>query len=98
MSSAANAGGGLRGKLKIHWRSLFRVIDISDGMVYCLVPAWGTSAAIGIPIERFKDFRVQPHPGMRFHAKARIGMEHIEDLDVQDFEEHVPQTFDTADK
>jgi len=81
-----------------HWRALGRVVDIDNGAVWCLIPAWDGHAPVPIPHASFDSFQNKPFIGMRFHLQAKIGVNRSDDLECKDFEESLNQRVPTLEE
>ncbi|MCX6000310.1 MAG: hypothetical protein NTU41_12200 [Chloroflexi bacterium] len=67
------------------WRVLVRVEDVSNGLVFVIVPSWNTDEVIRLPRGIFPEG--QPLPaGTRLFAEVNIGARNVEELFFVDFE------------
>lgn len=72
---------------KKKWRTLFRVVGVSDGNVALVMPGWNSEYEIYLscskfPLELSRRFK----KGFRFFGKANIGCAEVEELEFSDFE------------
>lgn len=69
------------------WRTLVRVEDASEGMVYVILPSWNANEVVALPLRDLPtDLRPLATEGRRFHTKVNLGAETQSELFFFDWE------------
>jgi hypothetical protein len=70
------------------WRTLVRVVEVKDGTVWVVLPAWDAARKqVPIPLDSFpEEIRPLLVPDFRLHAKANTSVHSVGNLRFKDWE------------